>query len=83
MYDRPVDSRMTTIGVARKPTMIHLFGILYAREIDGCGDKPTRTAKEIAKKAGIGENYGTEIDKGRLLAEYVTVHDENVRRWRD
>ncbi|MCY3842982.1 MAG: hypothetical protein OXH69_05500 [Acidobacteria bacterium] len=37
----------------------------------------------IAKKAGIGEDCGTEIDEGRLLAEHVTAPDENVRKWRE
>ena len=81
MYDHPVDARMTTTGSARKPTMVHLFGILYAKEIDELGEAPTRTAEDIATRAGISSNYGTEIDKGRLLAEFVTIHEERVRKW--
>ena len=62
--------------------MVHLFGIMYAQEIQECGDAPTRTAREIAKSAGISENYGSEISKGRLLAQYVTVDDRSVLKWR-
>ena len=82
MYDNPVGARLTTTGIARKPTMVHLFGIMYSQEIEECGDSPTRTAREIAQSAGIPKNYGTEIDKGRLLAEYVTVRDGSVLKWR-
>jgi hypothetical protein len=81
MYDHPASARKTTTGSARKPTMVHLFGILYAKEIEACDPAPTKTAKKIAQLAGIGD-YGTEIDKGRLLAEYVTVHDGSVLKWR-
>ena len=44
MYDNPVGAGLTTTGNARKKTMVHLFGIMYAREIQECGDSPTRTA---------------------------------------
>ena len=61
--------------------MVHLFGVLYADEIEACGDAPTAVAKEIVKTAGIPESYYSEIDKGRLLAEHVTVRDRSVWRW--
>ncbi len=48
-------------------TQVHLFGIKYAQEIDGM------PLKEIAARAGISENYGTEIRKGVKLAKYVVV----------
>lgn len=52
-----------------KVTMIHLFGIRYADEIERCG----ASCKDIAIKAGIQESYATEISKGVRLAKYVTV----------
>jgi hypothetical protein len=48
---------------------IHLFGIKYASEINECGLSP----KSLAKLAGIPETYGTEINKGRNLAKFVTI----------
>lgn len=49
--------------------MVHLFGIKYAAEIKESG----ASMKEIAKAAGIGESYGTEISKGVKLAQFVVV----------
>ena len=82
MYDNPVGARLTTTGNARKKTMVHLFGIMYAQEIQECGDAPTRTAREIAQSAGIPGSYFMDIDRGRLLAEYVTLDDRSVLKWR-
>ena len=62
--------------------MVHLFGIMYAHEIQACGDFPTRTVREIAQRAGIPEGLRMDIDRGRLLAEYVTVVDRRVLKWR-
>lgn len=50
-----------------KTTMIHLFGIMYAEEIKGCGSTP----KEILKLANMPESYQTEISKGVRLSKYV------------
>ncbi|MCL6272340.1 hypothetical protein M3P05_20700 [Sansalvadorimonas sp. 2012CJ34-2] len=50
-------------------TMVHLFGVKYSKEIEACEYSP----KEIAKLAGISENYGVEINKGKNLAKYVKV----------
>ncbi|MCA6062686.1 HTH-like domain-containing protein [Thalassolituus marinus] len=50
-------------------TMVHLFGVKYAKEISECDCSP----KEIARLAGIPETYGTEINKGRNLSRYVVV----------
>ncbi|WP_143562320.1 hypothetical protein [Shewanella sp. UCD-KL12] len=50
-------------------TMVHLFGIKYAKEISECSSSP----KNIAKLAGIPETYGTEINKGRNLSRFVKV----------
>lgn len=52
-----------------KVTMIHLFGIRYADEIECCG----ASCRDIAIKACIKESYATEISKGVRLAKYVTV----------
>ena len=75
---------MYTHGLARKRAvaMVNLFGIMFAGEIERCGSAPTATAKEIAKRAALGESYGTEIDKGRTLAEYVAINRESILKWR-
>lgn len=50
-------------------TMIYLFGIQYAKEIEALG-----VAKEvIAKTAGVPKTYGGEINSGVKLAKYVQV----------
>lgn len=54
-----------------KTTMIHLFGIMYAEEIMGCGSTP----KEILKLANMPESYQTEISKGVRLSKYVDVKE--------
>ena len=46
---------------------IHLFGIKYAKELDGL------SATKIAEQAGIGSSFGTEISKGKKLARYVRI----------
>lgn len=56
------DSKEGEIAVS-----IHLFGIKYASEISQCGSTP----RQIAKMAGVSENYGAEINKGRKLAKFV------------
>ena len=82
MYDDPVGSRRAARGIARKKTMVHLFGIMYAQEIQECGDAPTRTAQDIVQHAGIPKAYFMDVDRGRLLAEYLTVNDRSVLKWR-
>ena len=62
--------------------MVHLFGIMYAQEIQECGDAPTRTAREITQAADIPPSFRMDVDRGRLLAEYVTVNDRSVLKWR-
>jgi 5-methylcytosine-specific restriction protein B len=54
-------------GEKEKATQVHLFGIRYAKEIDGL------PLKEVASRAGIPESYGTEIRKGINLAQHVTL----------
>ena len=45
-------------------TMVHLFGIRYADELRRCCERPSA----IARRAGLRESYGTEINKGMNLA---------------
>ena len=61
MYDNAVDGQ--------KVTMIHLFGIQYSDEITACGSSPSK----IVRMANLPESYGTEVNKGRNLARFVTV----------
>ena len=75
-------TRETTTGKAQRKTMVHLFGILFAKDIEECCGAPTRTAREIARRADLSPGYGTEINNGRLLAQYVAVHDRSILKWR-
>lgn len=52
-----------------KTTMIHLFGIKYAKEIQNNKISP----KEILRSAQMPESYVTEINKGIRLSNYVEV----------
>lgn len=47
-------------------TMIHLFGIKYAAEIEQF------SIKDIVLGAGLYESYKTEVRKGMNLARYVS-----------
>ncbi len=53
-------------------TMIHIFGILYANEIDESDVK----LSDIIKEAGMNESYHVEISKGIRLSEYVSVNEK-------
>ena len=46
-----------------------LFGIKYHQEIMDCPDTPAT----LAKLAGVGDSYGTDISKGMRLAAHVVV----------
>jgi hypothetical protein len=46
---------------------IHLFGIKYARELQGVD------LRGLVDAAGIPKPYATEIRKGMRLADYVTL----------
>ncbi|WP_417254114.1 hypothetical protein [Celeribacter sp.] len=46
---------------------IHLFGIEFARELQG------QNLKEICAGADVPVSYGTEIRKGMRLAEFVKL----------
>ena len=52
-----------------KTTMIHLFGIQYAKQIEDNRISP----KEILKSANMPESYATEIYKGIRLSKYVDL----------
>lgn len=60
------------LGRERAVHMAILFGIRYAEEIEACG----ASVADIVRKAGtIPDSYATEVQKGRVLAEYVTPRD--------
>lgn len=50
-----------------KVVAIHLFGIRYAKALDG------RNLTELVDRAGLGKSWVTEIRKGVRLAEFVTL----------
>ena len=50
-----------------KAVNIHLFGIMYSAELDSL------PISEVVRSAGLPDSYGTEVRKGRKLAEYVTL----------
>ncbi|MBY6164169.1 hypothetical protein KUV73_25080 [Mameliella alba] len=56
MYDDPQTG---------KAVSVHLFGVRYADVLEGM------PLAEIVVRAGISENYKTEIRKGMNLAKYV------------
>lgn len=52
-----------------KATSIHLFGIKYAKELNGL------SIADIADQATGNESYQVEIRKGIRLAKYVRLKD--------
>lgn len=50
-------------------TMIHLFGIMHAKEIRDADYTP----RDILKVAGMPASYQTEISKGVRLSKYVVI----------
>lgn len=52
-----------------KTTMIHLFAIKYAKELQDNNIQ----LKELLKNAGMPESYVTEINKGLRLSKYVEI----------
>ena len=46
---------------------LHLFGIMYAEQIDGM------SLPELVKHARIPDSYKTEIKKGMKLSKYVEL----------
>ena len=63
---------MYEIKGANKVAMVHLFGIIYADQMNKAGIKPL----EVAIAAQISESYWTEINKGKNLARYVELKPE-------
>ena len=62
-------------GRGRAVTMAILFGIRYAGEIEACG----ASVADIVRRAGMNpKSYGTEVNKGCRLAEYVTVRPGSI-----
>ena len=53
-----------------KTPMVHLFGIRYADELEGMD------LAALAELAGRPRSMGTEIRKGRNLAQYVIEKDD-------
>lgn len=51
----------------RQATALHLFGIKYANEL------AYMPLKQLVEKAGLSPSYNTELNKGRNLAEYVSL----------
>ena len=51
-----------------KTTMIHLFAIKYATELDELEDS---NMKDLLEIANMPVSYVTEINKGRRLSKYV------------
>jgi hypothetical protein len=55
---------------SRKVTSIHLFGIAHAAALSGVNKH------DVAERAGLARSYGTELAKGAVLSEYVSVTKE-------
>ena len=54
-------------GTGLMVTGIHLFGILYADDLESL------SIPDIISRAGLCPSYRTEVQKGKNLAEYVKV----------
>ena len=63
---------MSEIKNAKRTTMIHLFGVLYADEMRIAGISPAA----VIKAAGIQPSYVVEINKGINLAKYMELKPE-------
>ncbi len=59
MYENAAETEATT--------MVRLFGIKYAKEIENCPE----SVEIITISAGISRSYAVEISKGIKLAQYV------------
>ena len=60
--------------VGEQVTSIHVFGIIYADAIR------SMSKKELAKRAGLGESFHTEISKGIRLAKHVQLRPDSAYR---
>jgi hypothetical protein len=52
---------------------IHLFGIIYASELQSCG----HPLRHIVKLSGISMGYLPEISKGIKLSKYVQLKENS------
>lgn len=52
--------------------MIHLFGIIYAYEIENAGI----TSIDVIKAAQMPESYKSEVYKGIRLSQYVELREQ-------
>ena len=52
--------------------MIHLFGIIYAEQLEKNNIKPL----EVVKAAQMPESYATEVSKGMKLSQYVELKNQ-------
>ncbi len=54
-----------------KVAHIHLFGIMYAKELS------VIPIKSVVIQSGLPKTYVTEVNKGKNLAKYVKVKDDH------
>ena len=52
--------------------MIHLFGIIFAAEIEECGESPSK----IVRRSGVPNSYDAEVSKGIKLSRYVVLRED-------
>ena len=62
-----------------KGTAAHLFGVLYASELDPL---PISDLDDLAEDAGLDRSIGSEVRKGVKLASYVTATLHTKRKYR-
>jgi len=55
-----------------KATMVHLFGIIYYKELK----RDNISIRDILLESGLPQSYYTEINKGINLARYVELKKE-------
>ena len=61
-----------TAPKGEKVVRLHLFGIIYA-------DALARFSPDaVVKRSGLPDSYGREIHKGRNLARYVTLKQQET-----
>ncbi|MDR0853696.1 MAG: hypothetical protein LBN34_04950 [Clostridiales Family XIII bacterium] len=58
----------STAAWGEKTAMAHLFGIIYAGEINKGG----YSAADVAREAGLYNTVNTEVSAGIKLSKYVT-----------
>ena len=78
LVEKLKEMRRTGEPDQRVTAMTHLFGIIFAEDIQRSGT----TANQIATEAG-NKNWNVEIKDGQNLADYVVVKPGHLKRWRD